>query len=253
MYLLNRHPLRGGKVWDVDPAKDEALSMGEKAIFVEHPTDKTNRVKVSDLSKGELPQGDPSKMPYTICGPYLKKLFDRAFIDGLHNPMMRPSAAEWEDALVKTADLVQPCQNPKCEAHWYVFDNTTKPKCPFCGTEYKGQLPILNFYYAPSHGKYMSENYRLMVYDKQTLYKWHSNNLVSANEKTSAEDKKPVGDFHFFNNQWILINRRLPDMYDVTEKKAIAIGDYVPLTEGRQILLDKSQGGRLIVVQLVKN
>ena len=253
MYLLNRHPLRGGKVWDIDPAKDEAMSMGEKALFIEHPTDKTNRVKPQELDKSQLPQGDPTKLPYTICGPYLKKLFDRAFIDGLHNPLARPSAAEWEDALVKTCDLVQPCQNPKCEAHWYVFDNTTKPKCPFCGQEYKGQLPILNFYYAPTHGNYMSENYRLMVYDKQTLYKWHSNNLVSANEKTSAEDKKPVGDFHFHNGQWILINRRLPDMYDATDKKPIAIGGYVPLTDGRQILLDKGQGGRLIVVQLIKN
>ena len=253
MYLLYRHPLRGGKVWDIDPAKDEELSVGERALFIEHPTDKTNRVKSQDLDKSQLPQGDPAKMPYTICGPYLKKLFDRAFIDGLHNPAARPSAAEWEDALVKTADLVQPCQNPKCEGHWYVFDNTTKPKCPFCDTEYKGQLPILNFYYAPSHGKYISENYRLMVYDKQTLYKWHSNNLLSPNEKTSAEDKKPVGDFHFFQNQWILINRRLPDMYDATDKKPIGIGEYVPLTDGRQILLDKSQGGRLIVVQLVNN
>ena len=253
MYLLNRHPLRGGKVWDIDPAKDEAMSMGEKALFIEHPTDKTNRVKPDQLGKAELPQGDPNRLPYTICGPYLKKLFDRAFIDGLHNPSARPTAQEWEVALVKTCDLVQPCQNPKCEAHWYVFDNTTKPKCPFCGQEYKGQLPILNFYYAPSHGKYMSENYRLMVYDKQTLYKWHSNNLVSANEKTSAEDKKPVGDFHFHNGQWILINRRLPDMYDATDKKPIAIGGYVPLTDGRQILLDKGQGGRLVVVQLVKN
>lgn len=253
MYLLNRHPLRGGKVWDIDPVKDEELSMGSKAIFIEHPTDKTNRVKVGDLLKSQLPQGDPNKLPYTICGPYLKALFDKAFIDGLHNPSLRPTAQQWEDALIKTADLVQPCQNSNCENHWYVFDNTKSPKCPFCGKKYKGQLPILNFYYAPSHGQYRSENYRLMVYDKQTLYKWHSNNLVSANERTSAEDKKPVGDFHFHNGQWILINRRLPDMYDVTDKKPISVGQFVPLTEGRQILLDKSQGGRLIVVQLVNN
>ena len=252
-FLLNRHPLQGGKVWDIDPSKDEDLSMGEKALFIEHPTNNTNRVKASQLDKAELPQGDPAKMPYTICGPYLKELFDKAFIDGVHNPSARPSALQWEEALVKTCDLVQPCQNPKCEAHWYVFDNTTKPRCPFCGTEYKGQLPILNFYYAPSHGKFISERYRLMVYDKQTLYRWHSNNLVAANEKTSAEDKKPVGDFHFYKGQWILINRRLPDMYDVTDKKPIPIGQFVPLTEGRQILLDKSQGGRLVVVQLVKN
>lgn len=253
MYLLNRHPLRGGKVWNLDPGKDEELSMGEKALFIEHPTDSTNRVKVADLVPSQLPQGDPNKLPYTICGPYLKELFDKAFIDGLHNPSARPTAQEWEAALVKTADLVQPCQNPNCENHWYVFDNKKSPKCPFCGTEYKGQLPILNFYYSPSHGKFMDEKYRLMIYDKQTLYKWHSNRFVSANEKTSAEDKKPVGDFHFHNGQWILINRRLPDMFDVTEKKAVHINGFVPLTEGRQILLDKSQGGRLVVVQLVKN
>lgn len=253
-FLLNRHPLDGGKVWDVDdPQKDDDMRYGSKALFIEHPTDKTNKVKVDQLAKSQLPQGDPSKMPYTICGPYLKELFDKAFIDGLHNPSVRPTALQWEEALVKTCDLVQPCQNTKCEAHWYVFDNTTKPRCPFCGTEYKGQLPILNFYYAPSHGKYISENYRLMVYDKQTLYKWHSNNLVPCNEKTSAEDRKPVGDFHFYNGQWILINRRLPDMYDVTDKKPIGIGQYVPLTDGRKILLDKGQGGRLIVVQLVNN
>lgn len=256
MYLLNRHPLRGGKVHDLDPAKDEELGMGKNALFIEHPTDKSNRVKIKDLEKSQLPQGDPTKLPYTICGPYLKELFDKAFIDGLHNPQQRPTAQMWEDALVKTADLVQPCQNPQCEAHWYVFDNTTKPRCPFCGKEYKGQLPILNFYYAPRQGKFISENYRLMVYDKQTLYMWHANSYVAANEKTSDADKKPVGDFHFHNGQWILINRRLPSMYEILDdgtKKQIKVGEFVPLTEGRKILLSTENGGRLVIVQLVNN
>ncbi|MBQ3634112.1 MAG: kinase [Bacteroidales bacterium] len=254
MYLLNRHPLRGGKVYDVNSeARDEELSMGEKALFIEHPTDSTNRVNVKQLQKNELPQGDPSQLPYTICGPYLKALFDRAFIDGLHDPSKRPSAAEWEVALVKTTDLVQPCQNKGCDSKWFVFDNTKKPSCPFCKTAYKGQLPVLNFYYSPSSGKFMAENYRLMVYDKQTLYMWHANRFVIPNEKTSAEDKKPVGDFHFHNNQWILINRRMDDMYDVTEGKPVPVGGFVPLTDGRQILLTKKEGGRLVMVQLVDN
>lgn len=92
-----------------------------------------------------------------------------------------------------------------------------------------------------------------MAYDKQTLYRWHTNNLVAANEKTNDEDKKPVGDFHFHNGQWILINRKLPYMKDITDDKVIPIGGYVPLTEGRQILLDNTQGGRLVIVQLVNN
>ncbi len=256
MYLLYRHPLRGGKVWDIDPAIDEEKAMGEKALFIEHPTDNTNRVKINDLDPKQLPQGDPARLPYSICGPYLKKLFDRAFIDGLHNPSARPTAQEWEDALVKTTDLVQPCQNPQCESHWFVFDNTTKPRCPFCGREYKGQLPVLNLYFSPKPGNFRPDDYRLMVYDNQTLYMWHVNRNICANEKTSDEDRKPAGDFHFHNGQWILINRRIPDMFEIQSdgsKKSVPVGGFVPLTEGRKILLSAQEGGRLAIVQLVSN
>lgn len=54
-----------------------------KALFIEHPTDKSNAVKVSQLSSFSLPWADPEKIPYTIMGPYLTPLFERAFIDGL--------------------------------------------------------------------------------------------------------------------------------------------------------------------------
>lgn len=259
MYLLNRHPLRGGRVCDLDPAKDEELSMGKMALFVEHPTDKSNRPKVAQMAPSELPQGDVSKRPYTICGPYLKPLFDRAFITGLHKPDLRPTANEWEDALVRTTDLMIPCPNKQgCEAKWFVFDNTTKPRCPFCGAEYHGQLPILNLYYSHKAGSFHPENQRLMVYDRQSLYMWHVNRNVAPNEKILEEHKKPVGDFHFHHGKWILINRKLNNMWDVTDPgnhKQVQIGEYVELTEGRQILLDKdvAHGGRLIIVQLVKN
>jgi len=251
MYLLYRHPLRGGKVHDLDAAKDEELSMGSKALFVEHPSDKGNRVKVDQIHPSQLPQGDPSKIPYTVCGPYLKELFNKAFIDGLHNPDLRPTADEWEHALLKTVDLMQPCQNPKCWHKWFVFDNTTKPKCPFCGTEFKGQLPVLNFYSSPKTGTFRPENYRLMVYDKQLLYSWHVNKYVSANEKITPDQKVPVGDFHFHNGKWILINRRLTSMFDKDADKKIEIGEAVELSEGKKILLSTEDGGRLIIVQLV--
>jgi hypothetical protein len=47
---------------------------------------------------------------------------------------------------VKTADMIQPCPNQNCEMKWFVFDNTTAPKCPYCGTPYSNKLPILNLY-----------------------------------------------------------------------------------------------------------
>lgn len=253
MYLLYRHPLRGGKVHDLDTAKDEELSMGIKALFVEHPTDKTNRVKVDQLHPSQLPQGDPTKIPYSVCGPYLKELFNKAFIDGLHHPETRPTADEWEQALLKTVDLMQPCQNPNCWHKWFVFDNSTKPKCPFCGTEFKGQLPVLNLYFSPKKGVFKPENYRFMVYNKQLLYMWHVNRFVSANEKTTAEQKTPVGDFHFHSGKWILINRKLKSLYDKDIDKKIEIGEAVELTDGKKILLSTDDGGRLVIVQLVTN
>jgi serine/threonine protein kinase len=253
IYLLYRHPLRGGKVWDLDSTKDEELSMGSKALFVEHPQNKDNRVKVRDLQPSQLPQGDPDKIPYTVCGPYLKKLFDKAFIDGLHNPSLRPATNEWEDALLKTVDLMQPCQNPKCNYKWFVFDNSTKPKCPFCGTEYKGFLPVLNLYSSRRAGSFTPDDYRLMVYHNQYLYQWHVNKNVSPNERLTDEQKKPVGYFVFHNNKWLLINQRLNDLEDKTEGKKISIGQAIELSDGKQILLSKEEGGRLIIVQLVKN
>ena len=145
LLLLYRHPLRGGKVHDMDSTKNEELTMGVKALFIEHPTDKSNVPNIEILSPLELPQGDINKLPYTICGPYLKDLFDKAFIDGLHNPVKRPIAEDWVTALSKTMDLLLPCKNPVCESKWFVFDNLIhkKPlrKSGFC---------IFVIYYSPN-------------------------------------------------------------------------------------------------------
>lgn len=253
MYLLYRHPLRGGKIHDTDPQKDEELGMGSKALFVEHPTDKSNRPKLNQIKPTWLPWADVSKIPYSVTGPYLKVLFDRAFIDGLHNPNARPNADEWEQALIKTADLMQPCQNTNCEQKWFVFADTTKPVCPFCETPYKGQLPILNLYWSRKTGSFIPENQRLMVYSGQNLYQWHVNRNVIPNERLPQEQKIPVADFHFYNGKWILINRKLTQMKDVSDDVVIEIGKSVELTEGKKILLSKEPGGRLLIVQLITN
>lgn len=91
-FLLLRHPLRGPKSFNEDPSEDERLAMGEKALFIEHPFDTSNR-----------PRG--IKIPYQALGPYLAPLVEQAFIDGLHSPEKRPSAQEWETALMRTIEL----------------------------------------------------------------------------------------------------------------------------------------------------
>jgi serine/threonine protein kinase len=254
MYLLYRHPLDGDKVHDTDPQVDQCLSMGAKALFVEHPADASNRIKPAQRKPSELPWMDTSKIPYTVTGPYLTSLFNRAFIDGLRDPQQRPTADEWEHALVKTVDLIQPCQNPQCEQKWYVFDNTLAPRCPFCGTPYRGTLPILNLYSARKEGQYLPDNHRLMVYTNQSLFPWHINRTVFPNERLAPEQRKRVGYFVFHEGAWWLVNERMPDLTDIAAdaRQPIPIGGKVELRNDRRLLLSRAEGGRLAVVQLVE-
>nr|VFJ46513.1 MAG: Protein kinase domain-containing protein [Candidatus Kentron sp. DK] len=252
MYLFLRHPLRGGKVHDPsDCQKDEDLSMGEKALFVEHPLDRANRIRRDDLKPEEEFWSDTDGLPYTVAGPYLSKLFERAFMDGLHSSDKRPTADEWEQALVKTVDLIQPCQNKGCAQQWYVFDNTKSPKCPFCATPFKGQLPIFNLYSTRQAGKYLPDNHRLMVYTGQSLFPWHINRLIVPNERLTPEQKKRVGYFSFHKKKWLLVNERMEGMFNASTKTDIPAGSAVELTDGLQILLSREHGGRLAVVQVV--
>lgn len=250
MYLLYRHPLKGGKIHDLDTEKDDLLAMGEKALFIEHPTDTSNRPKANQINPKELPWADINKIPYTVTGPYLKTLFDRSFIEGLHQPMQRPTANEWEEALLKTTDLLQPCINPNCEQKWYVFDNTNRPRCPFCGTAHKGTLPVLDLYYQFKEGVWRPENHRLMVYNNQYLFQWHINRNVIRNEKLTPEQKEPVGYFTFYQGKWVLINQKSTTMKDITEDKEIPLGEMVELTDGKKILLSKEEGGRIVVITM---
>jgi serine/threonine protein kinase len=256
MYLLYRHPLRGGKVHDLDDEqRDESLAMGERALFIEHPSDKSNRVNLKNIKPTELPWADPDKVPYSITGPYLRELFLQAFVAGLHDPSLRPSANDWETALVKTVDLIQPCQNPDCAQKWYVFDNSTQPRCPFCGTPFQGKLPVLNLYSSRQKGSFRPDNHRLMVYTNQSLFAWHTNTLVVPNEKITEEQKKRLGYFVFHNQQWWLVNERMPDLMDVggDVKIPVPIGGKLELKDGQKILFEQGDGGRLAVVQMVQS
>jgi serine/threonine protein kinase len=252
MYLLLRHPLRGDKIHDMnDPQKDEELSMGAKALFVEHPTDQSNRIKLANVKPSELPWKDTAKLPYQITGPYLTDLFTRAFGEGLQNPNARPTADEWENALVKTVDLLQPCANSACEQKWYVFDNKTKPACPFCGTAFSGPLPVLNLYSSRKEGTFRPDNHRLMVYSGQSLFPWHINRDIAPNERLTEAQKKRVGYFVFHQNAWYLVNEGMPDLMDVASKSPIPVGSKTLLESGKQLLMSREAGARLIVVQVV--
>lgn len=252
MYLLRRHPLRGGKIWDLDSDKDEVLLMGEKALFIEHPTDETNRVKLNQLGKWDSFWGNPNQIPYTLLGPYLTSLVDRAFITGLHHPILRPTANEWEAALLKTLDLLQACANPNCSEKWFVFDNTAKPTCPFCKETTPYHVPILDLYSRNPEGVWKLENHRIVVCDQKKLHQWHVSKNKINNENLTEADKQAVAQLSFEHGQWILTNLSVIGMKDITEQVDVLPQKRIILAHDKKILMSADEGGKLLYVTMME-
>jgi serine/threonine protein kinase len=257
MYLLYRHPLRGGNYFgQIDEVEEENFLMGSKALFIEHPTDTKNRNfkrEYGDNLEKFKPWTDLQRTPYTITGPYLKELFDQAFIKGLHNPLERPIADAWEQALIKTNDLKLECSNKQCDQKWFIYNNTKDTKCPFCNTKYNNTIPVLDLFYQFKTNVWKPENQRIVVYNNATLHQWHSNRNIIRNEKLTDKEKISDGYFAFHNNKWVFVNQKLTSLKDVTEDKQIPIGSMVEITNGKKLLFSKEDGGRVAIITIANN
>lgn len=249
MLLYHRHPLRGGKVHDVnDEKRDEELLMGSKALFIENPHDKSNQIKSSNLTSFDLPYGNPQLRPYTLSGKYCKQLFDRAFIEGLHNPNKRPKPIEWVCAANKTMDLLIPCLNPECEEKFFVYNNEMHPVCPYCKTPVKNSYPILNFY-SKGINNYISDNHRMIATENKKILSRHINNDNSITQKTLSEELLAM--FRKENQKWYLINKKLQGLFSLDSRKIIVPDTKIELKDGMKILLDYPSNNRLIIVQFL--
>lgn len=249
MLLYHRHPLRGGKVHDVnDEKRDEELLMGSKALFIENPYDKSNQIKSSNLTPFDLPYGNPQLRPYTLSGKYFKQLFDRAFIEGLHNPNKRPNPIEWVYAANKTMDLLIPCLNPECEEKFFVYNNKMHPVCPYCKTPVKNSYPILNFY-SKGINNYISDNHRMIATENKKILSRHINNDNSITQKTLSEELLAM--FRKENQKWYLINKKLQGLFSLDSRKIIIPDTKIELKDGMKLLLDYPSNNRLVIVQFL--
>jgi serine/threonine protein kinase len=257
MYLLYRHPLRGGNYFgQMETEKEEEFLMGSKSLFVEHPTDHSNKNfkrEYGDNLQKFLPWTDLNKTPYTITGPYLKSLFDQAFIKGLHNPNERPTADAWEQALIKTNDLKLQCSNVKCDQKWFIYNNTKETSCPFCDNKYNQSIPVLDFFYQFKPNVWKPENQRLVVYNNSTLHLWHSDRNIIRNEKLTDIQKARVGYFSFYKHKWVFVNEKLTSLKDVTEDKEVPIGSMIEIINGKKLLLSKEEGARVVIISIANN
>jgi serine/threonine protein kinase len=111
------HPLIGDSILDASPEIEEEAVKGN-AAYVEHPSDESNR-NTTIL---------PADIVFT---KELKELFQRMFVEGLHEHMKRPTLYEFTSALQKADDLLVKCNNSKCQAYYFLpYDEVEN--CPWC-------------------------------------------------------------------------------------------------------------------------
>lgn len=186
--LLNRHPLQGRKVNSTRSAEqDELLSMGAKALFIEHPTDRSN------------PPLALIRVPYGRLGPYLAPLVARAFVDGLHQPSRRPDAAEWESALYRTLQLVHPTPSGR---DWALLAPGLAPEAPYTGERVRLPVLVARFHRITDHGL-SDERLSLSIFHHLVLHIWHTRHSVQPDENA---DRRPQGYFAFHEGKWWLVN-----------------------------------------------
>ena len=232
-YLLLRHPLRGPKVHStVSTDRDELLAMGEEALFIEHPTDTSNRP--TDL-----------KIPFRVLGPFLSGLVEKAFVNGLHTPSQRPTAMDWERALCRTWDLKVDCQNPSCPNKWFIFD-PGNPVCPFCGTRRRGSIPILRLRKQYRQGQWKLDS-ELVVHHNESLFAWHAMDNVFPGE---SADRTPLAYCVYHQGQWLLVNQALPTLSSPAGNR-VPFGQAIALTHGAVFRLSDDPHGRQAEVHIV--
>lgn len=232
-YLLLRHPLSGPKVYSQDPNEDDYLCMGPNALFVENPVDRSNR---------------PSDLHVTIqdLGAPLESLFLRAFVDGLHHPNERPTAMEWEKALVKTWDLLHPCENPDCAAGWFILHDVNHPVCPFCGHRIDRRDIVrlrLKSQVNSRPGQWVNAA-DIVVYDNMPLFKWHVLSNCFPDEKA---DRSMLAYVCKYQGQWLLVNHGIQGMTS-PGGSLVPVGQAVLLKDGAVFRISNENKGYLVEV-----
>lgn len=236
-----RHPLQGPKTHHADPEEDERLAYGEKALFIEHPTDTSNR---------------PDRLPFTsaMVTPLVRSLFHKAFIEGLRNPAKRPLAGDWEAALVRLADRVVPCSNPKCPMKSYVAPEAHGFKCPWCATPFRspgGGIPVLRLYHAgQQRGTYKEDHWTVLGIHR--IARHHADRRRSPDPGVAPE---VVGHFDVDSKgKWYLVNDALDDARIVEPSGSVPFqrGTKVPVAAGMKIVMGRDEHLRAGFVEMIQ-
>jgi hypothetical protein len=206
--------------------EDEHLSMGAKALFVEHPTDRSN------------PPVHPIRVPMGRLGPHLEPLFVKSFVHGLHHPGRRTDAAEWEMALYRTLNMVHPTPSGR---DWFVLGRGMAPQCPFTGERVHQRVPVAH-YLRDLGDRLADERQSLTVFHNLVLHDWHTRPAVIPGEHA---DRTPRGYFSYHQGRWWLVNLHDQPMTTVGGA-AIPRTATVELTPGLQVRMPGEEQPRVL-------
>lgn len=237
--LLLRHPMAGPKLTStISAEEDDLLTYGANALFVEHPTDRSNRPDDSRLG-----------VSYEALGPHLVNLFNQAFVDGLHAPNLRPSAAAWISALLKTWELLYPCPNPSCSHKWFVLHDPRNVRCPFCETRITGSVYRMRLRKEASLGQWVPDG-EVVLYNGKNIHRWHVFDDVANNERLKPDETKPVADIQEYQGAWLFINRAIDALMSPGGNR-VPPGQAVELKHGMTFRLSSAPHGRVAEVEMI--
>ncbi len=222
--LLQRHPLRGTLVHSTRSAEeDEQLSMGSKALFVEHAADHRN------------PSDAPIAVSVDALGPHLAPLMRQAFEQGLHTPSRRPDAVEWEEALYRTLERLMPTPSGRS---WLIVPDAGVLRDAWSGEVVHRPVPLLR------SGRGVGDTWRddgicTALFHHRTLHQWHLDAGTRPHELVSRD---AVGYASFHDGVWWLVN--------LSERSwAVSDGNVVPrnaplqLRDGLDVVVAASGDG----------
>lgn len=227
--LLQRHPLARER--PLDPAlsaeEDEYLAFGERALFVEHPAERGNWPAVPfAVTIGDL--GEP-----------LAALFRRLFVDGLHEPKRRPTAAEWETALYRTFNLLHPSPQG---AEWFVLQPPSLV-CPFTKQPLRHSVPVARFAMPRPDGlgDYVWDGQTLTIWNGLRLMSWHVDGTLPG----PASNRTARGYFAIHGGRWVFVNQSGGAMR-LADGRRLGDAEAVEIREGVRLYLAEAEGVRMM-------
>jgi len=253
-WLLYRHPLMGPKQHAIDADQDDFLMLGARALYIEHPTDQSNR---------------PQKMQLTAAGvltPRVAELFRQAFVDGLHMPFNRPTASRWEAALLEMYDAIVPCPNGNCEMRFFIAHDAQPLQCPLCHSfaDIPDKVPFLKLQ-SPridhgnlTHGNDGRHPHYVVGWPERPLYAWHADPKANPFPDPSGKvDTAPQAMLHYdaVRREWYLENIKLPNMRIAIgagqrQWGSVPMNQMVQLHHNDQIFLGEENSARKVFVEL---